>query len=608
MFQFNYFEPKRGVPMASADRLPPSPSASADKVLLSWGEHCIECAAPDCYTSCDLYRPTETGKCRRFEGGIVRVKNGVDEAEAALVRFNRWGKLEAQGNALLIPPRRVDRIEKILGMVVQLANRLGAIAGNDLRWRNAADAIYKCCNSWLGGRRRHQRILPDQLIMRVENREIQPVRLLVSVVVDKLRLARQMRPEQLPPPVQHSIDVPSGLNDFAIDLGSAATIFGSGLPFNLAIAPLGIQECELVFHRLDLIARDAPVAAAHGDVTAVAKPAKLVIFDLDQTLWEGVLLEGEVRLRQGVAELLDTLDQRGILLSIASKNDLGDAMDQLKNFGIADYFLFPQIGWQQKSRSVQKIVTTINIGIDTIIFIDDNPFERSEVATAHPSVEIFDENCFATLADYPRLQGAVTSESRQRRSMYQTAITREQAQAGFDGDYYEFLRSCELIVTIRVPREKDHERIVELVQRTNQLNFSGRKYDRGIMAGIMADNRDKHVIECKDKFGEYGTVGFCISTIDIADDGTSRLRIHDLMMSCRVQGKQVERALLATLVDRSPVSIVTIQVDFRKTDRNRPAQLVLEAIGFSDSGADGGYAIAQSSADLNIDYLTVRNG
>ena len=110
------------------------------------------------------------------------------------------------------------------------------------------------------------------------------------------------------------------------------------------------------------------------------KAVKCVAWDLDNTLWDGVLLEDEnVTLRDGVREIVETLDGRGILQSVASKNDPERATAKLREFGLNDYFLYPQISWNSKASSIRNIAAALNIGLDAVAFIDDQPFERDEV-------------------------------------------------------------------------------------------------------------------------------------------------------------------------------------------------------------------------------------
>ena len=127
---------------------------------------------------------------------------------------------------------------------------------------------------------------------------------------------------------------------------------------------------------------------------------KCVVWDLDNTLWEGTLLEGDdVCLREDVLEIIKALDQRGILQSVASKNDHDAAFEKLRQFGLDEYFLYPQINWNSKAASISKIVDALNISAEAIAFIDDQAFERAEVAHSLPQVTLFDVTDLKGLLD-----------------------------------------------------------------------------------------------------------------------------------------------------------------------------------------------------------------
>lgn len=586
----------------------PARGSPPERVVLSWGEHCIECAAPACYASCDLFDATKHGRCRRFEDGIV-ARTLPDGRTAAEVKFRRWGKLEAQGSAALLPAAKAGRIEALAGAVAGLLAPAGGAASaitRQSRWHRAPEKFLRWTAARLA-RAGAGAAIPDSLVLDAENLG-EPVRLLMIATVDMKKLPRAIPADQLPQPFAANIDLPAGFSAQSIALDGMAPILRSGLPFLLSLSPQGENGAHLLFHRLELArvgTADAGKIAAQPSTPA--KPAKLVIFDLDNTLWDGILLEGEVALRSGIAELFRTLDERGILISVASKNARADAMAKLEALELHDYLLHPQIGWLPKSQGISEIVRALNIGIDSAIFVDDNPFERSEVADAHPQVEVLPDEAIRTLAAHPRLQGSVTPESRMRRQMYREAIERETAEQGFGNDYLEFLRSCDIHVTIRDDRPDDFERIAELVQRTNQLNFSGRKYGRPEIEAILRDPaRERHVIIVSDKFGSYGTVGFCLSCIAPGSDG-AELVIEDFMLSCRVQGKFIEQALIAELIHRAEGPIARVRVAFRKTDRNRAAQMVLEQMGFV-AGKAGGYERAVPEGGFAVNFLTVDHG
>lgn len=184
--------------------------------------------------------------------------------------------------------------------------------------------------------------------------------------------------------------------------------------------------------------------------------------------------------------------------------------------------------------------------------------------------------------------------------MYRQASARQAAAAEFGSSYTEFLRSCEIKVEVRPDRPEDEERIAELVQRTNQLNFSGRKYKRAELDPILRDpHLERYVINCSDRYGSYGIVGFCL-----ARRSSDSVHIDDLMLSCRVQGKLIEKALLHHLCSRPGWSARSVKINFRETDRNAPARAVLTELGFPP-GADGTLRLAVDPGQFEPDFISL---
>jgi FkbH-like protein len=598
MFQFESLRPaKPSIKPDALDNLP-EPDARAE-ALLAWAEHCVECAAPACYKTCDLYDPTPLGKCRRIENGILAVPR-PGKRPLAEVRFKRWGKLEAQGNATPLPIERAKRAERLIGWAAKPVHRIGLAISKltgDTRWATVGETLHKKLNDRLQ-RQCKDGPLPNAFIADIYNPAARPVKLILTVNIDQARLTRAIPIEQQPRPFRTAIDVQPGPNRFTLPTAEFQAILGSGLPFLLGLTVDGDETAHLAFGRLDLVW--LPEAKTESDKPVKARPnAKCVVFDLDNTLWKGILLEGAVEIRQEIAELFRRLDERGILISISSKNAADDAYAQLKSFGLDEYLLHPQIGWDPKSEGLRKIAAALDIGIDTFIFVDDNPFERAEVGQVLPMAEVLPETDIPTLLDHPRLQGAVTPESKQRRQMYKEAAAREVAAQSFE-DYTAFLKSCGIRVAIRPDRPSDFDRIAELVQRTNQLNFSGRKYGRDEIAEILRDgSRERFVVDVSDRFGSYGTVGFCL-----ASWSEDILTIEDFMLSCRVQGKFVEQALFWYLSEgagHAPVGRVV--VNFRRTDRNAAAYKVLTTLGFEP--VDDVFARDIVPGQFKVDFLSV---
>src|SRR5438105_10164366 len=166
---------------------------------------------------------------------------------------------------------------------------------------------------------------------------------------------------------------------------------------------------------------EAPDGAGSAQAAAPADKVKCVAWDLDNTLWEGTLLEDGpdgCRLRPEVRALIERLDERGILQTAVSKNDHDDAWAVVERLGLQDYFLYPAINWGQKSANLKQIAERLNIGIDTFAFVDDSPFERAEVAAALPMVRVYSPEQLAGLLERPELDVPVTEMSRKRRLSY----------------------------------------------------------------------------------------------------------------------------------------------------------------------------------------------
>ncbi|HLX37695.1 MAG TPA: HAD-IIIC family phosphatase, partial [Candidatus Binataceae bacterium] len=416
-------------------------------------------------------------------------------------------------------------------------------------------------------------------------------------------VARNGHQPPLIPPSINTVALPPGYSRHELPARCFRAILDRGAPFKITMVPEADTNARLVFLTADLV-KFKPRAAASSD----ARKIKCVVWDLDNTLWKGTLVEGDkVALNDGIAELLKYLDERGILLSIASKNDFDPAWKKLQEFGIAEYFLYPQIDWMPKSQKIRTIAKNLNIGIDTFAFIDDNQFELDEVASAIPELLPINASVIVSLKTDPRFAGSVTEESRTRRKMYQQQVAREDEERGFGDDYLGFLASCSIELEIAGYSEADAQRVAELVQRTNQLNFSGRKYTRDELQGVIANPAlGKYVLRVRDKYGSYGTVGFCIVKPE-----ADRLEVLDFMLSCRVQSKFIEQALFShLLMQHNPSHANAIWVNFKKTERNTPAYNVLCAIGFQPcalerDSVDHGM-IFRSNEPLRCDFIAVR--
>lgn len=334
---------------------------------------------------------------------------------------------------------------------------------------------------------------------------------------------------------------------------------------------------------------------------------KCVIWDLDNTIWDGVLLEDPaVTLKPGIREVIVELDRRGILHAIASRNNHDDAMQKLAEFGLADYFLYPQIGWDVKSRAVQRIVEALNIGSDTVLFVDDQPFERDEVASEHPQVWCLDSADFHTLPDHPRLQPKyITEDSARRRAMYQADIQRQRDEEAFVGPSQAFLAELEMVLDIAEAGEHDLLRAEELTYRTNQLNATGRKYTVEMLREMLQKATHRILVcELTDRYGSYGKIG--LGVIRVTPDAW---RLELLLFSCRVMSKGVGTVFLTCLRQAAHAQGVHLLADFRETDRNRAMFITYAFAGFQpgEKDADGMMCMANDLTQIPPipDHLTL---
>jgi FkbH-like protein len=311
-----------------------------------------------------------------------------------------------------------------------------------------------------------------------------------------------------------------------------------------------------------------------------SREIKCVVWDLDETLWHGTLLEGDaVQLRDGIVELVRELDGRGILHSIASRNDPELALATLQEFGLREYFLYPQIGWNSKSVSVQKIAELINIGLDAIAFIDDQPAELSEVAMSHPSVLCLAADKVPQLQAMPELMPRfISKDSANRRLMYRSDQERQSAEENFEGPKEDFLAWLGMRLGIAQAREEDLARAADLTVRTHQLNTTGYTYSFEELRQLRSSS-DYQLLVCEldDRFGSYGKIGLALihTTPDL-------WTIKLLLMSCRVMNRGVGSILLNYIFGRAKCAGVRLEAELVPTGRNRMMAVTYAFSGFRE--------------------------
>jgi FkbH-like protein len=342
----------------------------------------------------------------------------------------------------------------------------------------------------------------------------------------------------------------------------------------------------------------------------MTKPGiKCVVWDLDNALWQGTLLEKDnLIVTRGVRIVLQELDDRGILQSIASKNDYEAAMETLEAFGLDHYFLYPQINWGNKSDSIKAIAEALGIGLNTLAFVDDEAFERDEVRYFLPDVAIIDSADIDKLLSMSRMRPRfITNESKMRRKMYQADISRDQANKLFLGTSQDFLKTLDMRLTIRCAGELDLERAEELTIRTNQLNSTGRPYSYEKLTSLL--NSSDHtllVAELEDRYGPSGTIGLAL-----INERPRVWYLKLLTISCRVMTRGVGGIILSYVLQSAKCSKVLLRADFIPSDRNRIMYVTYKFNGFHEVGEEDGCIVLEHDLERITplpDYVTVRSG
>jgi FkbH-like protein len=549
-------------------------SQVAARTTLPWGEHCTECVWPTCYTTCELYAPREDGACRQFVGGVVRIdhKEGLSPY-LVKIRFKQWAKLWTPGNLELKPLPQAAKKERF-NIALGAIGRAALLPGfAKLRVLQKISHIRRVDAENAHGNGE----APDCFLLECFNPNERTITLTFTL---------RLRDRNEPRAFQEMINVPPGYTRARIAFSEIARSIDTSRPFEVEIVPNACDNTVLYFGLMDFVKELPDAAAQKAPAATGAKTFKCIVWDLDNTLWDGILIEDgpeKIRVRQSVVDVIKETDQRGILHSIASKNNHDDALKVLREHGLEEYFLYPHIEWQPKSQSIAKIAQLLNIGIDSLAFVDDQAFEREEVKTTLPQVVVIDAAEYGGIPERPECQVPVTAESKSRRLMYREQQQRETVLENYKGDYFGFLRACQMEVDIQPLGEGNLKRVYELAQRTNQMNFSGNRYQEAQLTEIMrSPDLETYVIHCKDRFGDYGIVGFAVVDTRVAC-------LLDLMFSCRVQAKRVEHAILTFLLQRFVSDTGNdFYANYRKTAKNAPSGKVFEEMGFEPAAENEG--------------------
>jgi FkbH-like protein len=357
---------------------------------------------------------------------------------------------------------------------------------------------------------------------------------------------------------------------------------------------------------------------------------KCLVLDLDNTLWGGVIGEdglGGIELGHSGIGLayrefqmaILALHQRGVILAIASKNNRDDALAAIKAHPDMilrpEHFAALEIHWQDKAQSIVRISERLNIGLDSLVFWDDNPVERGIVRDQIPDVLVPDVpsdpseyvRCLVDLPCFDTL--TLTAEDQRRGQMYREQAERDsflgETVQGVNGSELDaYYASLEMVVDISAANDVSIPRIAQLTQRTNQFNLTTRRYSEADVRALSRDHAWRvYTLSLRDRFGDLGLVGAAM--VHTQPDAWE---LDTFLMSCRALGRRVEEAFAAFLVRAAMTDGKPLQGVFVPTKKTAPIQEMLERHGWLREEIPGGeHQLRVKIAPLDIpSWLRVR--
>lgn len=266
---------------------------------------------------------------------------------------------------------------------------------------------------------------------------------------------------------------------------------------------------------------------------------KLIIWDLDNTFWEGTISEGEIIPVQQNIDLVKDFSSHGVVNSICSKNDFETCRKKLQELGIWDYFVFPSIDWTPKAQRLHGIIKDMGLRPANVLFLDDEPYNL-QAAKA-----VDDRLMCGTIQDlydsiYSQLPELPIQPDLKRLRQYQDLQQKLIAKKEFDSDE-EFLRSSEIKVRLLKDCGNQIERITELINRTNQLNYTKKRISQDEVSDLITNSGyECACVSVSDKFCDYGITGFYALE-------KANARLEHFLFSCRTIGMGVEQFVYALL-------------------------------------------------------------
>jgi FkbH-like protein len=361
-----------------------------------------------------------------------------------------------------------------------------------------------------------------------------------------------------------------------------------------------LAKQAVALEALPLLARHTAAVVA-GDLGLARK---CLVLDLDNTLWGGVVGEdglGGIRLGGGAEgeayvafqERILELKRKGVVLAVASKNDEAEARSvfaehpemRIKENDIACF----AANWDTKVDNIRWIAETLDLGLDSLVYVDDNPAEREIVRRFLPEVDVLplpqDPALYRrALSAYLQFETSTLSREDAARSAHYRARAKAAERRLELGDLEDFLRDLEMTATIAPFDEVRLPRVVQLIGKTNQFNLTTRRHSLGRVRELIAEPGAVHLfLELCDRFTDHGLVGVLIA---VPRDGA--IEIDTWLLSCRVIGRRAEHAMLAQLAVRAwEAGFARIRGTYAPTAKNGVVSDLYASLGFERVGEDG---------------------
>jgi FkbH-like protein len=321
---------------------------------------------------------------------------------------------------------------------------------------------------------------------------------------------------------------------------------------------------------------------------------KLVIWDLDHTILIGILQEGDEEVNPSAKKVMTQLRARGVLQTLATQNQPEVFRAAKHKFDWSDFFIHVEVDLGPKVNKVRSILDRLDVNPLDSAFVDEDPFERDSIAVQVPGISAWS---VAELQDYlEKKPTTVTEEGRRRPEMYLAQQVRSQDEERTD-NYLEFVRSCEINITVHPYAPEDALRAEELLIRTHQMNLGVLPVEEAIVRLNRKGEHDVFVAEMKDIYGEMGRCGI----IHLTPHENDEALIESLAISCRTRARGLSLAMLVGLLRHPRVGFQRFRCRYIYNGLNRPLRMLLMAAGFKfQRGTDGLILSAERLAKVQV--------